>query len=90
MRFIGGVIGFVKDESANGVGTCRSEVGESTVYAEPGSESNEVVGGGGEVLSSGHILRNEVILLVVAGGIAIDVGNIEKTLDKTVASVGIS
>lgn len=89
MRLVGGVVGFVEDECAKGVDTRGSEVGEGTVDAEPRGKGDEVVVGWREVVSTGDIMGDEIVLLLIAGGIIVKVRDVEEALDDAIEGVGI-
>jgi hypothetical protein len=76
LGFVGGVVWLVKDESTNRIGAGGGEIGYSAVYAEPGSKSNEIVVGRGEVGAASNISRDEVVLLGVTGWIPADIRNV--------------
>ena len=61
--FVGGVVGFEEDEGANGVATGGGEVCLGTLYAEPRGKSDEGIVGRREVVTSGYVFGEEVVLL---------------------------
>lgn len=89
LGLVGGIVGLVEDECAKGVEARGGEVGESTIDAEPRGEGDEVVVGRGEVVSTGDIFGNEVVLCEVAGGVIVKIRDVEQALNDAVECIGI-
>lgn len=88
-RFVGRVVGFVKNEATDGVGGGSVEVGDGTVNAEPRGERNEVVVHGRELGAAGDIFGDVIILLNIARRNTDNVGHIEQALNDAVQSLRI-
>lgn len=84
MRFVGRVVWFVKYEATNGVETGSGEVSLDTVYAEPGSDGDEVIIRRRELSPASDVVGYEVVLLSVARSKSADIGDVEETLYDTV------
>lgn len=86
---VGGVVGFVEYECADWVAARRGKISLGAFDTEPGRKSDEVVIGRGEVGSTGDVLRNEVVLLRVAGRVTANLWNVKEALDHAIKCVGV-